>query len=261
VPERTVTENDRVENVVRATWRSGNVALGGWCATGSPFVAELIAQQGVDFVLLDAQHGLYRGDNLQHCITAVRGRGAAPIVRVLTNDEAIIGNVLDAGAHGVVVPLIETALDAERAVAACRYPPAGTRSFGPLRASLDFGRDPQALMDGVVCLVMVETATGVANVHEIASVPGVDGIFIGPADLAISYGLAPSMTPVAGVHADGLTSIRTACAQAGIAAGIPCGDAASANSRIAEGYTLVTVGSDAQWVTASARSQMQLIRA
>jgi 4-hydroxy-2-oxoheptanedioate aldolase len=91
-------------------------------------------------------------------------------------------------------------------------------------------------------------------------VPGVDGVFIGPADLAISYGLPPSMTPVPGVHADALAQIRSACKRAGVAIGIPCADAAAARDRVAEGYTLVTLGSDAQWITESARTQLQALR-
>jgi 4-hydroxy-2-oxoheptanedioate aldolase len=248
------------ENAVTARWRSGGVAVGGWCATGQPFVAEIVARQGFDFVLLDTQHGLYSPDALLHCLVAVEGRGPAPLVRVASGDPVEIGKVLDAGAHGVVVPMIETATDAERAVGACRYHPDGVRSFGPLRASLRLGRDPQALAGGVVCLVMVETSRGVDHVDEIAAVPGVDGVFVGPADLAISYGLPPSMTPVPGVHADALAEIRSACKRAGIPVGIPCADAAAARDRVAEGYTLVTLGSDAQWITEAARSQLQAFR-
>jgi 4-hydroxy-2-oxoheptanedioate aldolase len=248
------------ENAVTARWRSGDVAVGGSCATGQPFVAELIAQQGFDFVLLDAQHGLYAGDALLQCLIAVEGRGVAPLVRVPSSDPAGIGMVLDAGAHGVVVPMIETPADAERAVAACRYYPDGARSFGPLRASLRLGRDPRALADTVLCLVMVETARGVDHIEEIAAVPGVDGVFIGPADLAITYGLPPSMTPVAGVHADALAQIRKTCLRAGVGVGIPCGDSDAARSRAAEGYTLVTIGSDAQWISESARTQLKAFR-
>jgi 4-hydroxy-2-oxoheptanedioate aldolase len=248
------------ENSVTARWRSGEAAVGGWCATGQPFAAELIAQQGFDFVLLDTQHGLYAPDALLQCLVAVEGKGTAPLVRVSTGDAVEIGKVLDAGAHGVVVPMIESAADAERAVAACRYYPDGVRSFGPLRASLRLGRDPRALAAGVVCLVMVETARGVDHIDEIATVPGVDGVFVGPADLAITYGLPPSMAPVPGIHADALAAIQSACKRAGIGAGIPCADAAAARSRVAEGYTLVTVGSDAQWITESARTQLQAFR-
>jgi 4-hydroxy-2-oxoheptanedioate aldolase len=248
------------DNAVMARWSFGEVAVGGWCATGQPFAAELIAQQGFDFVLLDTQHGLYAPDALLQCLVAVEGKGAAPLVRVGSGNAAEIGKVLDAGAHGVVVPMIESAADAERAVAACRYYPEGTRSFGPLRASLRLGRDPRALAAGVVCLVMVETAGGVDHVEEITAVPGVDGVFVGPADLAITYGLPPSMTPVPGIHADALAEIQSACKRAGIGAGIPCSDAAAAASRVAEGYTLVTIGSDAQWITESARAQLRTFR-
>lgn len=245
-----------VDNALRSRWQAGGVVVGSWCSTASAFAAELIAYQGFDFVLLDAQHGMFGRENLIQCLMAVSGTTAVPLVRVAGNDPALIGQALDAGAHGVIVPMIETAADARRAVSFCRYPPAGLRSFGPLRAALQFGRDPARLSTGVLCFVMVETAFGVSNIEEIVAVTGVDGVFVGPADLAMSYGLPPSMTPVPGVHAQALATICKACRGAEIAAGIPCIDAASAASRVAEGYNLVTIGSDAQWITQVARSQL-----
>jgi 4-hydroxy-2-oxoheptanedioate aldolase len=246
-------------NLIKARWAAGTPAVGGWCSTGNPFVAELIAREA-DFVLLDAQHGLFGRDTLVACVIAIEGRGSAPLVRVSQNEEATIGWALDIGAHGVIVPMIETAQDAARAVAACRYAPAGSRSFGPLRASLRLGRDVGELTAGIVCLVMIESALGVENVEEIVKVPGVDGVFLGPSDLAVSLGLGPSMTPIEGPHADALRRVEDTCREAGVGIGIPCADAELARQRIEQGYNLVTVGSDVQWVTAGARTQLHDFR-
>jgi 4-hydroxy-2-oxoheptanedioate aldolase len=115
-------------------------------------------------------------------------------------------------------------------------------------------------MAGIVCLVMIETALGVENVEEIVNVPGVDGVFLGPSDLAISLGVGPSMVPVEGIHADALRRVEDACQKAGIGLGIPCADAALAQQRVADGYNLVVIGSDVQWVVAGARTQLETFR-
>jgi 4-hydroxy-2-oxoheptanedioate aldolase len=245
-----------IGNVLKTRWSAGDPVVGGWCSTGNSFLAEVIAREA-DFVLLDAQHGLFGRDSLVQCVIAVEGRGSAPLVRVPHNEDAAIGWALDMGAHGVIVPMVETAAHAARAVSACRYPPGGSRSFGPMRASLRLGRDVGELAAGIVCLVMIETALGVENVEDIVTVPGVDGVFVGPSDLAVSLGLGPSMTPVDGVHADMLRRIETVCREAAIGLGIPCADADIAGQRIADGYNLVTIGSDIQWVTGGARTQLQ----
>jgi 4-hydroxy-2-oxoheptanedioate aldolase len=248
-----------IANVVKTRWNAGEAIVGGWCSTGNSFLAEIVARES-DFVLLDAQHGLFGRDSLAQCVIAVEGRGSAPLVRVPHNEDAAIGWALDIGAHGVIVPMVETAADAARAVSACRYAPAGSRSFGPMRASLRLGRDVNDLVAGIVCLVMIETGLGVENVKEIVKVPGVDGVFVGPSDLAISLGVGPSMTPVAGVHAEALRRVETVCLEAGIGLGIPCADADLARQRMDDGYNLVTIGSDVQWVSAAARTQLQIFR-
>src|SRR5215207_10499160 len=156
--------------------------------------AEILAGAGVDYVCVDQQHGVIDYDSMVPMFQAIRAEGAAPITRVLSNDPFLIMKALDAGSWGVIVPLVNSAEDAARAASACRYPPQGIRSFGPVRAAGVIGsRDPEKLGGEVLCLVMVETREALERVDEIAATPGVDGIYIGPADLALSLGLPPTL--------------------------------------------------------------------
>src|SRR5262245_60857454 len=140
-------------NPLKARWRSGP-AFGLWCSTSDPAITEYVASTGIDWIVWDLQHGLTTDDDLPGLFRAVLGTGAIPVVRVGANDPLLIGRALDAGAAGVIVPLVNTAPEAARAVSACRYPPHGTRSFGPNRATLVMGSlDPRVIED-VACIVM-----------------------------------------------------------------------------------------------------------
>ena len=239
---------------------AGHPAFGGWCTTGSPFAAELIALQGFDWVGLDAQHGLWSYDSLLWSMMALARTGRGIVVRMPSRDGAAAGRMLDAGAHGVIFPMIETADHAREAVDACRIHPGGRRSFGPLRASQSFGRDPVAVSDGALCIVMIETALGVDNVEEIAAVPGVDCIYIGPADLAITMGLPPGMDPVPGPHADGIERVRKVGLANGVTVGMPCATATDALALAERGFGLMAVGADTWWLTECARREAEALR-
>jgi 4-hydroxy-2-oxoheptanedioate aldolase len=241
-------------------WPTGHAGLGGWCSSGNPFVCEVIARAGYDFVILDAQHGLFDQGNLLDCIVALEGRGATPVVRVAVNDSAVIGKTLDLGAHAVIVPMVQSGADAERAVRACRYHPNGDRSFGPLRASFRLGRDPLTLAQGASCIVMIETADAVEQVDEITRIPGLGGVFIGPADLAITYGLPPSGVPIPGVHADAMARVRDSCLAAGVPVGLPAANAQVAAERRSEGYSFVSIGSDVQWIGELANTNLTRLK-
>ncbi|MGF6888877.1 4-hydroxy-2-oxoheptanedioate aldolase [Nocardia sp. GAS34] len=235
--------------------------FGGWCSTGTPFVAEVIALQGYDFIGLDAQHGLWSYDRLLSSMMALARTGAGIIVRMPSRDAAAAGRMLDAGAHGVIFPMVETADDAREAVEACRIHPNGRRSFGPVRASQSFGRDPIVVSEGVSCIVMIETALGVENIEAIAAVPGIDCIYIGPGDLAITYGLPPGNDPIPGPHADGIERVRKVAAARGIAVGMPCTTAASAMALAERGFSFLAVGADTWWLTERARAEAESLRA
>ncbi len=177
----------RVSNPLREAWAEGRTAFGLWSAIPSSFSAELVAGTDVDYVCVDQQHGVVNYASMVPMLQAIEAAGATPITRVLSNDPFRIMKALDAGAWGVIVPLVNGAGEAARAMAACRYPPHGIRSYGPIRAASVIGsRNPEDLAGEVLCLVMVETREALENVEEIAATPRVDGIYIGPADLAIS---------------------------------------------------------------------------
>lgn len=198
-------------------------AVGGWLQLPSAAVAEVMGSVGFDVLCVDTQHGLIGDDVLLGMLQALTASGTRSLVRVPGHGAEPIGRALDRGADGVIVPLVDTAEQAAAAVAACRYPPdGGVRSFGPVRPSW-LGRDP--LAPGR-CVVMVETATAVANLDAILGVEGVDAVFVGPSDLALAHGL-----PLAAQHEDGpgsagytelLGEVFGRCAAAGVPAGIYC---------------------------------------
>jgi 4-hydroxy-2-oxoheptanedioate aldolase len=223
---------------LRQRLREGAVLHGGACYLGSAIIAEMMAGAGLDYLYIDQQHGLESYDTLFDLLRAVDHTATAPIVRVRSNDAGLIGQALDAGADGVIVPMVNSRADAERAVATCRYAPAGIRSFGPVRASLTRGGDIRAADERVLCLVMIETEAGVENATEIASVPGVDGMYIGQADLAVALGLDPELRIQPGRHERAIRRILEACNAAGIAVGLS-GDPVAMGR---QGFRLITIG-------------------
>lgn len=233
--------------IFAAALRAREPLIGYWSVLDSLVSTERIARLGYDYVVLDAQHGLLEYSGVLASLTAIdtRGSTAVGLVRVEANDPMPIGKALDAGAAGVIVPLVDTARDAADAVAAVRYPPLGKRSYGPMRSGLRIGPDPADAHRQTVVLAMIETAEGLANVDGICATDGLDGVYIGPSDLRIALGGASSTDPaVADEFEAALVTVREAAANAGIAAGIHNADGASAAKRLAEGFTYVTVASD-----------------
>lgn len=243
-------------NEMKVRWSAGEATLGLWCVSGSPFVVELMGLEGAHYVCLDMQHGLIGYDSLLSCLYAIARTGSTPVVRVPANDAGWIGKVLDAGAETVIVPMVETAAQAEQAVRNCRYFPEGRRSVGPIRSTQTLGADSAVVNREVACLVMIETALGVENADEICSVPGIDGIYVGPGDLALTYGLPASLTPQPGPHADGIWQVRDACDKAGIVAGIQCRSAEAALGMRAEGFRMVTVGTDSHLLRSAVQAEL-----
>ena len=178
----------------REALNSGRPLLGAWQQMACPLASEATATVGFDWVGIDTQHGMIGYESMLAMLQALAISGTPSVVRVSSNNFGEIGRALDSGAHGVIVPLVETAEQAQAAVAACRYPPAGGRSWGATRTLLDISPYTKDAGDErAVCMVMVETERGVDNIDAIASVPGVDAIYIGPQDLAISAGLPPGL--------------------------------------------------------------------
>ena len=232
------------ENAMKRHWREDRPALGGWLSIPSAFSAEMMAHQGLDWLCIDMQHGLIDYETALAMLQAISTTSTTPVVRVPWNDQAIIMKMLDAGAYGVIVPMVNSRADAEAATAACRYPPQGIRSFGPIRAVYYAGFDYFAYANQEVCCIpQIETATAVENLDEILSVPGVDAVYVGPMDLSISLGLPPQMDSEVPAYVEARQRILEACRQHGVVAGINS-STLSAPKRIAEGFRMVLVTSD-----------------
>ena len=191
--EALTAEVGKLKNAVKALMASGGTALVGWSSIADGYAAELMGHGGFDGVVVDLQHGTMYLDRAVAMLQALSATPATPLARVTQNHFFEIGKVLDAGAYGVIVPMIDTAEDARRVVEAVRYPPRGRRSYGPARGMLYGGPDYAAHADDeLLAFAMIETAEGLANLDAIAAVPGLDGLFIGPSDLSIALGVAPS---------------------------------------------------------------------
>lgn len=248
-------------NPLKEIWAEGGAAFGIWSMTPDAFVAELVARAGYDYVCVDGQHGLADFATMLSIFQAAEAAGAAPLARVLSNDAGAIGRALDAGARGVIVPLVDNAEEAARAVASCRYPPEGSRSYGPVRAAEVFGSNsPQELAGEALCFVMVETEEGLERVEEIAAIPGLDGIYIGPADLALSLGLAPTLEITEEKHVEAVHRIKEACREHGIVAGIHCGSGEWARRHVEAGFDMVTVTMDTKLISDAARHELDAAR-
>ena len=246
---------------LRERWGSGKVTLGGWCAIGSAFSAELLGWAGFDWICIDVQHGLIGYEQMVAMLQAVSGTGTPAFVRVADADGAGIMKVLDAGAVGVIVPLVETAEQAVGIVQACRYPPDGERSWGPIRASLgSSGFSPESANRDVICVVMVETPKAIANLDEILAVRGVDAALIGSNDLALSSGLKPSFTSDSSVQMELVLSVQRACRRHGVVSGIAAGDTATALRWLKAGFDMLALPSDVGLLTQGARASIQALR-
>jgi 4-hydroxy-2-oxoheptanedioate aldolase len=232
--------------------------VGYWCVLDAPVATERIGRLGFDYVAIDMQHGLVGYSGLVSALMAIDAAGATVgVVRVGENAAAPIGRALDAGAVAVIVPLVDDADDAARAVAAARYA-GGRRSYGPMRASLRIGPDPADTDDAVAVIVMIETSGGHDHVEEICRVPGVDGVYVGPSDLRLSLGGATSTDPSVDIAFEAaLRRVADAAQAAGIAAGIHTSDGDVAAERLAQGYTFATVASDLTHLEQVARFHLE----
>jgi len=211
-------------NASKRLAREGKPALGTMCNCASPLIAEWLGYSGYDFIVVDLQHGENNLDSVQGMLQALSSTSATPVVRVPANVPMYIQRVLDLGAYGVIVPQVNTRAEAEAVAASVRYAPKGHRSWGPVRGAMYGGADYFAKSaEELLALVMLESAEGLANAREILAVDGVDGCFVGPADLNVSLGHSPDTVPV--LHADteaAIASIAASATACGKIAGIHC---------------------------------------
>jgi 4-hydroxy-2-oxoheptanedioate aldolase len=233
------------ENTPKRLWREGKVTFGGWLSIPSSFSAEIMAHQGYDWLCVDMQHGVI---DYQSCVTmlqAISTTDTIPFVRVPWNEPGIIGKVLDAGAYGIIVPLVNSVEEAQAAVRACRYAPDGARSYGPIRAAYYAGADYASNANReIACIPMIETKQAVERLDDILSVPGIDAVYVGPADLSLTLGLPPAMDHDDDTFHSARRAIAEGCERHGIIAGIHA-SAALAPKHIEAGYQMITISSDA----------------
>ncbi len=252
-------------NPLLERWRSGGSVVATWLTIPDVVVAEILASSGADAVVVDQQHGGATAGDLAALFMAIEGRGAWPITRVPENTVAAIGRSLDAGALGIIVPMVGSAEEATAAVAACRHGAAGRRSYGPLRAHAMPGpADPVELVRPALIL-QIETVAGLRNVEQIADTPGVDALLVGPTDLALSLGMPVDLAARSADdrrrHADALDRVRDACAAHGIAAGMYCTDGTTARSYLVSGFRFVSAATDSALVRAGVTREIDKARA
>lgn len=249
------------ENAALKSWRDGAQTIGCWLSLANVHTAEALAGLGFDWMCVDLQHGLLDYQDLTCMLPAISASPATPLVRVPWNEPYEIMKALDAGAYGVIVPMVNDREEAEQAVAACRYPPAGIRSFGPIRAALYGGRGyARDANNHIACIAMVETRQGLDNLDAIVTTPGLDAVYIGPSDLALALGLPATGDSDHPEHAAAVTRILEACRRAGIAAGIHTSSLAFTQRYLAAGFNLVTLGSDAGFMIRAAAADLAAVR-
>lgn len=245
-----------IANKLKQIWADGRPTINGWCSIGNPFTAEIMAVQGFDSITIDMQHGALDYSHLLPMFQAMRASGATLMARVPWLEPGIIMKALDAGAYGIICPMVNTAEDAARFVSYMRYPPHGQRSFGPTRVSFAAGANYAGeANDNMLAFAMIETAEGFANLDAIAATPGLDGIYVGPADLTLSLTegrLAPGFDREEPEMIEALKTIVAACKKNGIRAALHCGTPDYAARAISWGYDMTTVGGDSRFLAAAA---------
>ena len=236
------------KNWVRERLRNGQPALGALVGLGSPNVAELMACAGYDWLVLEMEHSALDSAQLQHMLMAVQGTDVIPLVRPLSADPLFIQKALDTGAMGVFVPMVRSAEEAEEVVRATRYPPAGRRGFGPLRASqytLDYEDYLANANDNMLVALILETKEAAADLDAIMNVPGIDAIYFGLFDLCISFGLNPMEMPFPQID-DIMVRALELGKQKGVAVGLGAGTPDELKQRLSQGYTFLNYGTDYQ---------------
>jgi 4-hydroxy-2-oxoheptanedioate aldolase len=233
-------------NRLKGIWKEGRAATMGWCNLADTYSGEIMAHAGFDAVLLDMQHGIAIGpDRAGLWLQAMGQTNAIPLARVPWNEQVYIQWVLDAGAYGVIVPLVNSYDDAARAGAACRYSPEGRRSVGANRLRLVHGPEYDAEANReIVCLVMIETPQAVERLPEILKAPGIDGVYIGPSDLARS--IAPSIAEGRADprHEQMCQRVLELTSAAGLVPGIHAANAEEAARRFKQGWKISPVAID-----------------
>jgi len=249
------------QNKIKSIWQSGGAVINGWLGIPSSISAENMAQAGWDSLTVDLQHGHVDYQTAVTMLQAVSTTPTIPLARVPWLEPGTIMKMLDAGAYGIICPMINSRAECEAFVGACRYAPAGYRSFGPVRATWYGGADYfKHANDTMIAMAMIETRQAVDNLDAILSVQGLDAIYIGPNDLAISLGCAPSGVPTDPIVVDAIKTIVAGAKRHDIYAGIHCGSTAMAKQMIGLGFQFVTLLADNAFLAAAAKSAVAEMR-
>lgn len=249
------------ENKLRTLWANEQAAVNGWLAIANSFSAETMAHQGWDTLTIDLQHGVVDYPAMVGMLQAISTTATVPIVRVPWLEPGILMKTLDAGAYGVICPMVNTREEAQRFVAYTSYAPQGTRSFGPVRALLYGGADyPTKANETIVRFAMIETAQALDNLDAILSVEGLDAIYIGPSDLSLALGCKPTFDDVDAPVAQAIDHILARAQAHGVKAGIHNGRPDVARARIAKGFRFVTVSSDARLLASGSQQLLAEMR-
>jgi 4-hydroxy-2-oxoheptanedioate aldolase len=257
----SLKENTVRENRLRSLWQQNKTAINGWLAIPNGFSAEVMAHQGWDTLTIDLQHGLVDYAQMVPMLQAISSTPTVPIVRVPWLEPGIIMKSLDAGAYGIICPMVNTPEDAQRLVAYTHYAPRGSRSFGPTRASLYGGSDyASKANDTIVVFAMIETKQALDNLDAILSVEGLDAVYIGPSDLSLSLGCRPVLDDVDPPAAQAIAHILARARAHGVRAAVHNGLPETAKARAAMGFDLVTVSSDARLLIAGSQQVLAALR-
>lgn len=250
------------KNRLKRLLRNGVPAVGHWISIPSPSIVELMSSFGMDWLLIDTEHGPASWETVEDMIRAMKGTEVVPLIRVAANDPVLIKKALDRGAFGVVVPLVSTADEARRAVSACKYPPEGTRGIAGTRVNrygMDLHEYFKEWNSQVFVVCQIETEKGVENAEAIAAVPGVDVLFIGPNDLSVNLGCFGQFELP--VFRKAVERVLRAAQANGIAAGIMAEGAEDVLARIDQGFRFVAAGTDARLLASAAKATYEELRA
>ena len=249
-------------NRMREIWQTGGAVINGWCGIPSGFSAEIMAHMGWDSLVVDTQHGVVGYETMVAMLQGISTTAVTPMVRVPWNNPADVMKALDAGAYGIICPMINSRVECEAFVGACRYAPRGYRSSGPIRATLYGGPDYHAKAnDVVVAMAMIETTQALENLEAILSTPGLDGIYVGPSDLSITMGHSPGLDRTEEDVIAAYKKILAGCTRNGVRPGIHTGSAAYAKRMIEMGFQFVTLLGDARLLTMAGQQVVQEMRA
>jgi 4-hydroxy-2-oxoheptanedioate aldolase len=250
--------NEMNADLFREAARNGRPLFGAWLMVNCPLLVEVIGRVGWDAILIDQQHGLGGHDDMVACLTAAKAAGVPALVRVRTNNQGLIGRALDAGAQGIVCPLIASAEDAERFVRAVKYPPRGDRSWGPYRAELGPGNYLDTANGWTIACPQIETKGALDELDDILAINGVDMVCFGPNDL--SAALTGRFNIEAPEIKEAMELVLRKCRENEVIAFIFANDLHYARPLVEAGWNMVAAGTDLGWFSAAARDVIERLK-